>query len=114
MRGGCVSPERPLSVATLNEPLRIRIAKIRQDSRETRYPPSGHLPGSSMDAVAFQHKWIGVTLKERSTAHEHFLDLCRVLDVAFPASADPSAVEEDVILSRLLALNQERAAQQSS
>lgn len=29
-----------------------------------------------MDPVTFQRKWIGVTLKERSAAQEHFLDLC--------------------------------------
>jgi hypothetical protein len=35
---------------------------------------------------------------------QHALDLCRVLDVPTPAD-----VPEDVILSRLLALNAERA-----
>jgi hypothetical protein len=42
-----------------------------------------------MDPVAFQRKWIGVVLKERSAAQEHFLDLCRVLDVPKLGLIDP-------------------------
>ena len=42
-----------------------------------------------MRAVDFQQKWIGVTLKERSASQEHFIDLCHVLGVDTPASADP-------------------------
>jgi hypothetical protein len=38
----------------------------------------------------FQRKWIGVELKERSAAQEHFLDLCRVLDHPTPAEMDPA------------------------
>lgn len=37
----------------------------------------------------FQRKWIGITLKERSAAQEHFADLCRVLGQPTPAEADP-------------------------
>jgi hypothetical protein len=36
----------------------------------------------------FIDKWTGVTLKERSSAHEHFLDLCRLLEEPSPAEAD--------------------------
>ena len=41
-----------------------------------------------MDAIAFQRKWIGVELKERSAAQEHFLDLCAVLGHPTPADLD--------------------------
>jgi type II restriction/modification system DNA methylase subunit YeeA len=37
----------------------------------------------------FAAKWAASTLKERSAAHEHFIDLCRVLDEPTPAQADP-------------------------
>jgi hypothetical protein len=37
----------------------------------------------------FIAKWKDVTLKERSAAQEHFLDLCRLLDEPTPAEADP-------------------------
>ncbi|HSQ06225.1 MAG TPA: hypothetical protein VLM84_00780 [Chromatiaceae bacterium] len=37
----------------------------------------------------FIAKWQGVTLKERSAAQEHFLDLCRLLDELTPAESDP-------------------------
>ncbi len=42
-----------------------------------------------MNPIEFQRKWIGVELKERSAAQEHFLDLCRVLDHPTPAELDP-------------------------
>lgn len=42
-----------------------------------------------MHPAEFQKKWIGVELKERSAAQEHFLDLCGVLGVPTPAEADP-------------------------
>lgn len=45
--------------------------------------------GLSMHPAEFQKKWIGVTLKERSAAQEHFIDLCRVLNMPTPAEADP-------------------------
>lgn len=41
-----------------------------------------------MNPIAFQRKWIGVDLKERSAAQEHFLDLCQVLGHPTPAEMD--------------------------
>ena len=38
----------------------------------------------------FIAKWRASELKERSAAQEHFVDLCRLLDVATPAEADPT------------------------
>jgi hypothetical protein len=38
----------------------------------------------------FVAKWKEATLKERSAAQEHFLDLCRLLNVPTPAEADPT------------------------
>ncbi len=44
----------------------------------------------SPDAVAqFIAKWRASTLKERSAAQEHFIDLCRLLGVKTPAEEDP-------------------------
>ncbi len=43
-----------------------------------------------MTPDAFVSKWTGVTLKERSSAQEHFLDLCHLLDEPTPAEADPT------------------------
>jgi hypothetical protein len=40
----------------------------------------------------FVRKWRASTLKERSAAHEHFIDLCRVLGERTPAEADPEGV----------------------
>jgi len=37
----------------------------------------------------FTAKWSRSTLKERSAAQEHFIDLCRLLDEPTPAEADP-------------------------
>ena len=37
----------------------------------------------------FIAKWRDATLKERSAAQEHFIDLCRLLDEPTPAEADP-------------------------
>jgi hypothetical protein len=49
-------------------------------------------------------------LKERSAAHEHFTDLCRLLDEAVAqAYAWKSAISDDDMLIKLLALNLERA-----
>ena len=42
-----------------------------------------------MNAGAFISKWRNATLKERSAAQEHFIDLCRLLEVETPAEADP-------------------------
>ena len=43
-----------------------------------------------MTPHAFIAKWRDATLKERSAAQEHFLDLCRLLDEPTPAEADPA------------------------
>lgn len=37
----------------------------------------------------FVAKWRGVTLKERSAAQEHFIDLCRLVGHPTPAESDP-------------------------
>jgi type II restriction/modification system DNA methylase subunit YeeA len=42
-----------------------------------------------MTPEQFISKWHNATLKERSAAQEHFLDLCRLLDQPTPAEADP-------------------------
>ena len=43
-----------------------------------------------MTPHAFIAKWRDATLKERSAAQEHFLDLCRLLDEPTPAETDPT------------------------
>ena len=43
-----------------------------------------------MQPVEFIVKWRKSELKERSASQGHFLDLCRMLDEATPAEADPS------------------------
>ena len=43
-----------------------------------------------MNPIEFQRKWIGVELKERSAAQEHFLDLCQVLGHPTLAEMDPT------------------------
>jgi type II restriction/modification system DNA methylase subunit YeeA len=40
----------------------------------------------------FIRKWGASTLKERSAAHEHFIDLCRMLGEKTPAEADPEGI----------------------
>ena len=42
-----------------------------------------------MTPQQFIAKWQRVTLSERSACHEHFLDLCALLDQPTPAAADP-------------------------
>src|SRR5260221_5409230 len=42
-----------------------------------------------MTPQEFAAKWHDVNLKERASAQEHFLDLCRMLGHATPAEADP-------------------------
>ena len=37
----------------------------------------------------FIHKWQAVDLKERTASQSHFNDLCRLLDLPDPISADP-------------------------
>jgi hypothetical protein len=43
-----------------------------------------------MSPEVFIRKWRDATLKERSAAQEHFIDLCRLLGVPTPAEADPA------------------------
>ncbi|MBX3051652.1 MAG: class I SAM-dependent DNA methyltransferase [Caldilineaceae bacterium] len=38
----------------------------------------------------FVHKWRGVSLKERSAAQEHFLDICHLIGHPTPAEDDPT------------------------
>ena len=38
----------------------------------------------------FVNKWREVTLKERSAAQEHFIDLCHLVGHETPAEADPT------------------------
>ena len=38
----------------------------------------------------FVYKWRGNTLKERSAAQEHFLDLCHLIGHVTPAEDDPT------------------------
>ena len=39
-------------------------------------------------ASKFVDKWSRAALSERAASHEHFLDLCRLLDQPTPATAD--------------------------
>ena len=43
-----------------------------------------------MEPQQFIRKWTGATLKEKSGAQEHFIDLCRLLGEPTPAEADPA------------------------
>jgi len=43
-----------------------------------------------MNVPGFVAKWRGSTLKERSAAQEHFIDLCRLFGQPTPAEADPT------------------------
>jgi hypothetical protein len=66
----------------------------------------------AMIPPAFIKKWKASNLKERSAAHEHFIDLCRLLDEAVAqAYAWKSDISDDDMLTKLLALNLERAKQ---
>ena len=40
----------------------------------------------------FIRKWRGVTLTERASSQEHFIDLCRLLGEQTPTAADPQGV----------------------
>jgi hypothetical protein len=63
-----------------------------------------------MTPSAFIKKGKASNLKERSAAHEHFIDLCRLLDEAVAqAYAWKSDISDDDMLTKLLALNLERA-----
>jgi hypothetical protein len=43
-----------------------------------------------MTPETFVQKWTGATLSERAASHEHFLDLCHLLDQPTPAQSDPT------------------------
>jgi hypothetical protein len=43
----------------------------------------------NMTPQAFIEKWRDVELKERSASQSHFNDLCQLLDVLNPTTADP-------------------------
>ncbi len=51
------------------------------------YPPSLR---STLTPQEFVAKWRQTTLKERSAAQEHFLDLCHLIGHPTPAEADPT------------------------
>lgn len=59
--------------------------KIARDLRE-----AARLPWGRMTPHDFLKKWRHVELKERSASQSHFNDLCALLDVPDPVSADPS------------------------
>ncbi len=44
----------------------------------------------TLSAQEFVAKWRNVTLKERSAAQEHFIDLCRLVGHPTPAEKDPT------------------------
>jgi len=46
-----------------------------------------------MNVPSFVAKWRGATLKEKSAAQEHFIDLCRLFDQPTPAEADRAGVD---------------------
>jgi len=46
-----------------------------------------------MTPEQFIAKWRASTRTERSAAHEHFLDLCELLEVPKPAEVDPHGKE---------------------
>ncbi len=48
------------------------------------------MSSSKLSVNEFIKKWHAVELKERSAAHEHFLDLCCLLEEPSPAEADPA------------------------
>jgi hypothetical protein len=46
-------------------------------------------PQPSLTPAAFAAKWRGITTTEKASAHEHFIDLCRMLGEPTPHEADP-------------------------
>jgi hypothetical protein len=68
--------------------------------------------GRAMTPSACIKKWKASNLEERSAAHEHFIDLCRLLDEAVAqAYAWKSNISDDEMLTKLQAVNLERAKQ---
>ena len=55
-----------------------------------------------MTPIEFLDKWRQVELKERAAAQEHFLDLCRLLELPTPAEADPEREGSDSADEQLL------------
>ena len=51
------------------------------------------MPDPIPAAQAFVEKWSRSELSERAASHEHFLDLCRLLDQPTPASADSTGAD---------------------
>lgn len=45
--------------------------------------------GGQLSPSEFVAKWKGVTRSERAASQSHFIDICRMLDVAAPLDADP-------------------------
>ena len=45
------------------------------------------------EAERFVEKWSHAELSERAASHEHFMDLCRLIDQPTPASSDPTGDE---------------------
>jgi hypothetical protein len=45
---------------------------------------------SNLSPQEFVHKWRYATLKEKSAAQEHFIDICRLIGHPTPAEADPT------------------------
>jgi type II restriction/modification system DNA methylase subunit YeeA len=46
-------------------------------------------PSAPMTPHEFRHKWRNVELKERTASQSHFNDLCALLEIADPITADP-------------------------
>src|SRR5438874_332639 len=72
----------------------MRLPRGHPPTTVAHFPPASyHAPmqksGDSADAAArFVDKWSRAALTERAASHEHFLDLCRLLDQPSPATAD--------------------------
>jgi type II restriction/modification system DNA methylase subunit YeeA len=47
----------------------------------------------TLTPAEFAAKWLGNTQTEKATAQEHFIDLCRMLDVPTPNEHDPSGAD---------------------
>lgn len=58
-------------------------------SRSLRGPTNEAEESRPMTPLEFINKWEASKLKERSGAQEHFIDLCRLLNLQTPAEADP-------------------------
>ena len=45
---------------------------------------------ATLSPAEFATKWTGSTRTERAASQEHFIDLCRMLEVPTPNEADPT------------------------